>query len=75
MDQLFAAVGSDKALVFRRSFQSRKWENVATENRTSKVQFLKRSGNYVFRVIPEDGKTAVSIHIYLNWLTAVHFLD
>ena len=59
-DQVFAGAASDKAYVFRRSFQSKKWENVAMENKTSKVHFLKRSGNYHFRVIPDDGKTAVS---------------
>lgn len=58
-DDVFAGVGSDKAYVFRRSFADKKWENVAKDNKTSKVHFLKRSGNYFFKVSPEDGITPV----------------
>ena len=58
-DAVFAGVGSDKAYVFRRSFADKKWENVAKDNKTSKVHFLKRSGNYFFKVSPEDGITPV----------------
>ena len=58
-DLCFAAVGSDKAYVFRRSFADKKWENVANDNKTSKVLFLKRAGNYFFKVTPEDGQTEV----------------
>ena len=58
-DVVFAGVTSDKAYVFRRSFADKKWENVARDNKTSKVHFVKRAGNYFFKVTPEDGQTQV----------------
>ena len=58
-DAVFAGVSSDKAYVFRRSFVGKKWENVANDNKTSRVHFVKRAGNYFLKVTPEDGQTAV----------------
>ena len=58
-DVVFAGVTGDRAYVFRRSFVDKKWENVARDNKSSKVHFVKRAGNYFFKVTPEDGQTLV----------------
>lgn len=43
--------------VFRRNFTLRKWEGLAGEGRTCRVQVTKKSsGDYILKIIPEVGE-------------------
>lgn len=61
MDQVIASSHGGHAHVFRLDNYSKRWKCIAKSNKTSKVRFIRRRGNYWFKVTPEDGETKVSM--------------
>ena len=65
-NKIFAACSNDKAYVFTRNFHENKWENFHGNTKSCKVQFLKRSDVYYFKIVLEDGSGRVSARPTIN---------
>lgn len=47
-----------KQYVFRRNYSTRKWENIAGDGKTCRIQVLKKgsTGDYILKIFPEVGE-------------------
>lgn len=57
-----AIANAQKQYVFRRNYNTRKWESLAGDGKTCRIQVLKKpTGDYILRIFPEEGEVMLYV--------------